>query len=91
MLICYTVYDNEDGRLVREIPTITLDEWYAAAQLAGLKITSDKNLGIKKMAITYYSSDGVVVSRAEGEFEGQERAFTMFAWDESNPPIGLSH
>lgn len=90
MLICYTVYDNEDGKLIRKVPINTLDEWYAAAQLAGLKITSDKNLGIERMTITYYSSDGVVVSRAEGEFEDQERAFTMFAWDEANPPVGLS-
>lgn len=91
MLICYTVYDNDDSKLIRKVPINTLTEWYAAAQLAGLKITSDKNLGIERMTITYYSSDGVVVSRAEGEFEGQERAFTMFAWDEANPPIGLSH
>lgn len=91
MLICYTVYDNDDGKLIRKVPINTLDEWYAAARYAGLKITGDKNLGIKRMTITYYSSDGVVVSRAEGEFEGQKRAFTMLAWDETNPPIGLLH
>lgn len=91
MLICYTVYDNDDNKLVRKVPINTLAEWYAAAQCAGLKIVGDKNIGIEKMTITYYSADGVVVSRAEGEFGGQSQAFTMFAWDENNPPPGLSH
>lgn len=89
MLICYTVYDNDDSKLIRKVPINTLTEWYAAAAVAG-KATIDKNLGIERMTITYYSGDGVVVSRAEGELDGQERAFTMFAWDENNPPFGLS-
>lgn len=91
MLICYTVYDNDDNKLIRKVPINTLAEWYAAAQYAGLKIVGDKNIGIEKMTITYYSEDGVVVSRAEGEFGGKSQAFTMFAWDENNPPPGLLH
>lgn len=91
MLICYTVYDNDDNKLIRKVPINTFDEWYAAARYAGLKIIGDKNIGIEKITITYYSEDGVVVSRAEGEFGGQSQAFTMFAWDENNPPTGLLH
>lgn len=91
MLICYTVYDNDDNKSIQKVPINTLAEWYAAAQYAGSKIVGDKNTGIERMTVTYYSEDGVVVSRAEGKFEGQSRAFTMFAWDENNPPIGLLH
>ena len=91
MLICYTVYDNDAGHLIRKVPLMSMEEWYAAAQYAGLKIVGDKDIGIEKMTVTYYSREGVVVSRAEGTFEGASKAFTMFAWDENNPPIGLSH
>ena len=48
MLICYTVYDNDDNKLIRKVPITTLAEWYAAAQYAGLKIVGDKNIGIEK-------------------------------------------
>lgn len=87
MIVCYTVYDDNDAKLIRRVPIKTLAKWYDAAQLAGLKIIETKNLGIEKMIITYYGGDGVVVSRAEG----QGRAFTMFTWDENNLPIELLH
>lgn len=87
MLVCYTIYDNSDDRLIRKVPRMPLEEWYGAAQLAGGKLTTDPNLGINKMTVTWYSGEGLIVSRAEGIFEEGQRSFLMYTWDEDNPPV----